>query len=61
MEEVFIVSAKRTPVGSLLGSLAGHTATQLGTIAIQNPYESRSINPEWIDSVYMGTLSGFDF
>lgn len=56
MKEVFIVSAKRTPIGSLLGSLSGHTATQLGAIAIQNAYESISLNPEWIDSVYMGNV-----
>lgn len=56
MKEVFIVSAKRTPIGSLLGSLSGYTATQLGAIAIQNVYESISLNPEWIDSVYMGNV-----
>src|SRR5690606_28288678 len=56
MKEVFIVSAKRTPIGSLLGSLSGYTATQLGAIAIQNAYESISLNPEWIDSVYMGNV-----
>lgn len=56
MKEVFIVSAKRTPIGSLLGSLSGHTATQLGAIAIQNAYESVSLKPEWIDSVYMGNV-----
>lgn len=56
MKEVFIVSAKRTPIGSLLGSLSGYTATQLGAIVIQNAYESISLNPEWIDSVYMGNV-----
>lgn len=56
MKEVFIVSAKRTPIGSLLGSLAGYTATQLGAIAIQNAYEDISLSPEWIDSVYMGNV-----
>ncbi|WP_344826906.1 acetyl-CoA C-acyltransferase [Chryseobacterium ginsenosidimutans] len=56
MKEVFIVSAKRTPIGSLLGSLAGYSATQLGSIAIQNALESISLSPEWIDSVYMGNV-----
>lgn len=56
MKEVFIVSAKRTPIGSLLGGLSGYTATQLGGIAIQKTYESISFNPEWIDSVYMGNV-----
>lgn len=56
MREVFIVSAKRTPIGSLLGGLTNYTAPQLGAIAIQNAYESISLNPEWIDSVYMGNV-----
>ncbi|WP_060873460.1 acetyl-CoA C-acyltransferase [Myroides odoratus] len=56
MKEVFIVSAKRTPIGGLLGSLSEYSATQLGAITIQNTYESISLNPEWIDSVYMGNV-----
>lgn len=56
MKEVFIVSAKRTPIGGLLGNLSGYSATQLGAIAIQNAYESISLKPELIDSVYMGNV-----
>ncbi|EJL75864.1 acetyl-CoA C-acyltransferase [Chryseobacterium populi] len=56
MKEVFIVSAKRTPIGGLLGSLSEYTATQLGAVAIRNAYESVSLAPEWIDSVYMGNV-----
>jgi len=56
MKEVFIVSAKRTPIGGLLGDLSKFSATQLGAITIQNAYESISLNPEWIDSVYMGNV-----
>lgn len=56
MKEVFIVSAKRTPIGGLLGSLSGYTATQLGAISIRNAYESISLVPEWIDSIYMGNV-----
>ncbi|MBS0647553.1 MAG: acetyl-CoA C-acyltransferase [Verrucomicrobia bacterium] len=56
MKEVYIVSAKRTPTGGLLGELSGFTATQLGAMAIQNAYESVSLNPEWIDSIYMGNV-----
>lgn len=56
MKEVFIVSAKRTPIGGLLGNLSRYSATQLGAIAIQNAYESISLKPELIDSVYMGNV-----
>ncbi|MGE8512830.1 MAG: acetyl-CoA C-acyltransferase [Chryseobacterium culicis] len=56
MNEVFIVSAKRTPIGGFLGNLAEFSATQLGAVAIQNAYESISLDSEWVDSVYMGNV-----
>ena len=56
MNEVYIVSAKRTAVGGLLGSLSHLSATQLGAIAIKEAYESVGIDPKNIDSVYMGNV-----
>ncbi|MBK1896629.1 acetyl-CoA C-acyltransferase [Chryseobacterium paridis] len=56
MKEVFIVSAKRTPVGGLLGNLSTFTATQLGALAIREAYKSISLEPELLDSVYMGNV-----
>ncbi|MFP8892853.1 MULTISPECIES: acetyl-CoA C-acyltransferase [Chryseobacterium] len=56
MKEVFIVAAKRTPLGGFMGSLSGFTAPQLGALAIQNAYESIGLAPEHIDSVYMGNV-----
>ncbi|KFF10551.1 acetyl-CoA acetyltransferase [Chryseobacterium soli] len=56
MKDVFIVAAKRTPIGGFMGSLMEFTATQLGAIAIRNAYESLSFSPEYIDSVYMGNV-----
>lgn len=56
MKEVFIMAAKRTPVGGFMGSLSRFTATQLGAIAIQNTYESIGLAPEYVDSVYMGNV-----
>ncbi|WP_431609465.1 acetyl-CoA C-acyltransferase [Chryseobacterium sp. 'Rf worker isolate 10'] len=56
MKEVFIVAAKRTPVGGFMGSLSGFTAPQLGALAIQHAYESINLAPEHIDSVYMGNV-----
>lgn len=56
MKEVFIIAAKRTPVGGFMGSLSGFTAPQLGAQAIQNTYESIQLAPEYIDSVYMGNV-----
>ena len=56
MKEVYIISAKRTAMGGLLGSLSHLSATQLGAIAIKNAYESVGIDPRNIDSVYMGNV-----
>ncbi|MCQ9639426.1 acetyl-CoA C-acyltransferase [Chryseobacterium sp. WG14] len=56
MKDVFIMAAKRTPVGGFMGSLSGFTAPQLGAIAMQDAYESISLAPEHIDSVYMGNV-----
>jgi acetyl-CoA C-acetyltransferase len=56
MEEVYIVSAKRTPLGSFLGGLAHLSAPQLGAIAIQEAYMAAGIDPNWINSVYMGNV-----
>lgn len=56
MKEVFIVSAKRTPIGGFMGNLSHLTATQLGATAIRGTYESIQLAPEMIDSVYMGNV-----
>ncbi len=56
MKEVFIVSAKRTPIGSFLGNLSGASATELGSFAIRNAYHLIGLNPAHIDSVYMGNV-----
>lgn len=56
MKEVFIVAAKRTPIGGFLGSLSHLSATELGAIAIREAYLSAKIDSEHIDSVYMGNV-----
>ncbi|QQM26393.1 acetyl-CoA C-acyltransferase [Elizabethkingia sp. M8] len=56
MENVFIVAAKGTPVGGLLGSLASYTATQLGALVIKAIYNEMQIPESAIDSVYLGNV-----
>jgi acetyl-CoA C-acetyltransferase len=56
MNEVYIISAKRTPIGGFLGNLAEFSATQLGAIAIKETYQSVGIDPNTICSVYMGNV-----
>jgi acetyl-CoA C-acetyltransferase len=54
--EAYIIAAKRTPIGGLLGSLSHLTAPRLGALAIKAAYESAGLNPEAIDAVYMGNV-----
>lgn len=56
MKPVYIVAAKRTPIGEFMGSLAGKSATELGAGAIRGALESISFTGEEPDSVYMGNV-----
>lgn len=56
MEEVYIISAVRTPLGSFGGSLSGLTAVQLGVEAIQGAIAKAGIAPTEIQEVYMGNV-----
>ncbi|MEX1188219.1 MAG: acetyl-CoA C-acyltransferase [Bacteroidia bacterium] len=56
MNEVVIISAVRTPIGSFNGSLAGLSATQLGAAAIKGAVERAGIKPEEIQEVFMGNV-----
>ncbi len=56
MKPVYIVSARRTPIGGLLGNLSHLSATQLGAMAIRSAYDHISLDPAAIDSVYMGNV-----
>ena len=54
---VFIVAAKRTPFGTFGGSLKGHSATDLCEIAAKAAFAAGNINPELIDSTYVGNVA----
>jgi acetyl-CoA C-acetyltransferase len=56
MQEVFIVSAVRTPIGSFGGSLAGVSATQLGAAAIQGALAKAGVSPDQVNEVLMGNV-----
>lgn len=56
MKEVYIVAAKRTPIGGFMGSLSGFSATELGSLAIKEVIQSTGVDPHVIDSVYMGNV-----
>jgi acetyl-CoA C-acetyltransferase len=56
MNEVFIISAVRTPIGSFGGSLSALSATELGTIAIRGALERAGVSPQAIQEVLMGNV-----
>ena len=56
MQEVYIVSAVRTPIGSFGGSLASLSATKLGSIAITGALEKAGVKAEQVDEVFMGNV-----
>ncbi|XP_072119211.1 acetyl-CoA acetyltransferase, mitochondrial [Mobula birostris] len=56
LNEVVIVSAARTPIGSFKGSLSSLTATQLGSISIKAAIERAGIPPEEVKEVYLGNV-----
>jgi acetyl-CoA C-acetyltransferase len=56
MEDVVILSAVRTPVGSFQGALAPLSAPQLGSAAIAAAIERAQIVPESIEQVLMGNV-----
>lgn len=56
MREVVILSAIRTPVGTMGGSLAGVSAVELGSIVIKEALNRAKVAPELVDEVIMGCV-----
>ena len=58
MNDVYILGAQRTPIGSLLGSLSARGAPQLGAHAIEAATKDAGVDPAAIDEVLMGCVIG---
>ncbi len=56
MENVVIVSAARTPIGSFLGALSNVPAPKLGAVAIKEAVKRAGIEPDMVDEVIMGNV-----
>lgn len=56
MEKVYIVGAKRTPIGKFGGALATLSASQLGACAIRGALDHASADPSDVDLVLMGNV-----
>ena len=54
MNDVVIVSAVRTPIGSFMGGLSTIPAPKLGAIAIKSALEKIKLAPNLVDEVLMG-------
>ena len=56
MNEVYIVSAVRTPIGSFGGSLAAVKATTLGSIAVKGALEKAKVDPKLVQEIFIGNV-----
>src|SRR5919205_2962506 len=56
LNEAVIISATRTPVGKLLGSLKHFKATELGAIVVREAVKRAGLKPEDVDEVIMGCV-----
>ena len=56
MQDVVIVAATRTPIGSFHGALAPLSAVELGSVVIRSLLEKTAVAPEQIDEVILGQV-----
>ena len=56
MNNVYIISAKRTPIGSFGGSLSGISATSLGSDSIKAALDAIGIDPNHVNEVFYGNV-----
>lgn len=55
-ESVYIVAAKRTPIGSFCGALKSVSAAELGGLAIKGALEQAGLAPENVNEVIVGNV-----
>lgn len=55
-DHIVIVSAARTPMGAMTGSLSSLAAHELGSVAIKAALERAGVNPDQVDEVIMGNV-----
>lgn len=56
MDDVVILSAARTPIGSFQGSLSRLAAHELGAVALQSAVERAGLEPADLDQVNLGCI-----
>lgn len=55
-EDVFIVAARRTPIGAFQGALTGASAPQLGAVAVRAALADARLSGEQVDEVMLGCV-----
>ena len=59
MKDIYIASAKRTPIGKFLGSLSSMSAPEIGKYSVEAVIKDSKLDREQIDEIIMGqVLSG---
>ena len=56
MNEVYIVSAVRTPIGRFGGALSGFTAVELGAMAIRGALAKAGVATDHVNEVFIGNV-----
>src|SRR6204780_4261929 len=55
-EDVFIVAARRTPIGAFQGALSGASAPQLGAAAVRAAVGDARVSGEQVDEIILGCV-----
>ncbi len=56
MKKVYLVSAKRSAIGSMLGSLKDLSPAYVGSKVLAAALEEGGVSPEWLDEVIVGNV-----
>lgn len=56
LKPVYVLAARRTPLGSFMGALATVPAPKLGAIAIEAALKDAGVKTEAVEQVYMGCV-----
>ena len=56
MSKVYVVAAKRSAIGSMLGALKDTTTAQLGGEVLKAALAAGNVRPEWLNEVVVGNV-----
>ena len=56
MNKVYLISAKRSAIGSMLGTLKDVSPTKLGADVLRAALAEGKVDPAWLDEVIVGNV-----